>query len=73
MLLSIEKAAQHYKIASLRIDGLIRQGAIVKCVQIKPGYTMPEIMVDTTEMDRYLFENPGILETWQQSLITSQY
>ena len=66
MIVTIQKAAQHYKIASLHIHTLIMRGHIVRCIQSAPGMTEPQIMVDTTELDRYFHENPAQLDEWQQ-------
>lgn len=67
MIMTIEHAAQHYKIASVRINELILRGHIVKCVQSSPGMRLPQVMVDTNELDRHFFDNPAQLELWQQA------
>ena len=72
MLLTIQVAADYYEIASLRIDALLRQGIITKCVQSSRYTSDRKIVVETTEIDRYFAENPGTLEDWQKRQETTQ-
>ncbi len=66
MLMTINGAAEKYEIASLRIDMLVINKAITRCVQTSPYSGKREIMVDTTELDRYFHDNPSTLEIWQR-------
>jgi hypothetical protein len=67
---TIQRAAQDYKIAEIRVHQLIRQGHL--SISKERHFRRSEITVESEEMDAYFQQNPDTLKEWQERLEYTQ-